>query len=120
MLRTWRTLKGYVAGAVAFLTCPCHLVLTLPLILALTGGTVAGAWLAANTITIYAVFTILFLSSLALAGKWLKRDNTVAIPAGGGPSDAALVSSRACSSCTDGGNQAYRMTSENPADAVRT
>ena len=119
MLQIWRTIKGYVAGAVAFLTCPCHLVLTLPLILALTGGTVAGDWLAANTITIYAVFTIFFLGSLALAGKWLKCDNAAVIPAGDGPADAALVSSRACSSCTDAGSQTYGMTSENPADAAR-
>ena len=98
-MNIWMPIRGYAAGVFAFLTCPCHLVLTLPLILLLTGGTVVGAWLTANTIMIYAVFTILFLGSLALAGKWLKRDNAAAISTGDDLAEATLAASSTCSSC---------------------
>ena len=43
-----QTMKGVGAGLVALITCPCHLPLTLPLLLTLTGGTAVGFWLAAN------------------------------------------------------------------------
>lgn len=70
----WQAIRGYVAGIVAFIACPCHLPLTLPLILALTTGTAVGGWLAANTQLIYLAATILFIGGLALAGKWLLVD----------------------------------------------
>jgi len=69
----WHTIKGYAAGVVAFVACPCHLPLTLPLILALTAGTAVGGWLAANTTLIYLAATVLFLGGLLLAGKWLMQ-----------------------------------------------
>lgn len=64
-----------MAGTVAFISCPCHLPLTLPLLLAITSGTALGAWLERSTTTIYVVSTILFLGGLALAGKWLFSDS---------------------------------------------
>ncbi|MFQ5401754.1 MAG: hypothetical protein ACE5E7_19425 [Anaerolineae bacterium] len=70
----WQTIRGYVAGAVAFVVCPCHLPLTLPLILGLMAGTAVGGWLAANTKLIYLVSAIFFIGGLALAGKWLLAD----------------------------------------------
>jgi len=69
----WQTIKGYVAGGVALIACPCHLPITLPLILALTAGTAVGGWLSANQTLIYSAFTLLFLGGLLLAGKWLMR-----------------------------------------------
>lgn len=70
----WHTIKGYVAGLVALIACPCHLPLTLPLILSLAAGTALAAWLAANAALVYVGFTVLFLASLLLAGKWLFVD----------------------------------------------
>ncbi len=101
MGRIWHTAKGYVAGAVAFVACPCHLPLTLPLFLALTAGTAIGAWLSANTVLIYIIFTVLFLGGLLLSGKWLMGDKTISIPVSAGLADVVLVSSPTCSSCAD-------------------
>jgi hypothetical protein len=39
LLKTWRTIRSYLAGVVAFIACPCHLPLILPLLISLTAGT---------------------------------------------------------------------------------
>lgn len=76
----WLKIRGYVAGVGAFLICPCHLPLTLPLILALTAGTAVSGWLANNTLLIYIAATVLFIGGLALAGKWLFSQQTPSCP----------------------------------------
>jgi mercuric ion transport protein len=43
-----QTIKGSGVGLVALIACPCHLPLTLPLLLALSSGTAVGGWLTAN------------------------------------------------------------------------
>lgn len=101
----WQTVKGYVAGGVALIACPCHLPLTLPLILALTAGTAVGGWLSANQTLIYGAFTLLFLGGLLLAGKWLMFGDTADIPKKkDGLAEVVLVSSRTCSSCQEATN----------------
>lgn len=70
----WHTIKGYAAGLVALIACPCHLPLTLPLVLSLVAGTTLAGWLAANTALVYVGSTVLFLAGLLLAGKWLFVD----------------------------------------------
>lgn len=75
---TWQTVRGWVAGAGAFIVCPCHLPLTLPLFIALTAGTAVSGWLVSNTILIYVASTILFIGGLALAGKWFMTDKNKA------------------------------------------
>ena len=67
----WIQIRGYMAGVVAFVTCPCHLVIVWPILLTLTAGTVFGAWLAANLLTIGAMMTVMFVIGLLLAFKWL-------------------------------------------------
>ncbi len=51
---------------------PCHLPLTLPLLIALTAGTAFGVWIVAprNVILISAISTGFFIGGLALAFKW--------------------------------------------------
>lgn len=71
MLQTWHTIKGGVAAAVAFVACPCHLPVTLPLLIALTAGTAFGTWLENNTVTVGVISTIIFIGGLALAYKWM-------------------------------------------------
>ncbi len=66
-------IKAYVAGVVAFITCPCHLPLTLPLLISLTAGTVFGAWLAQNTVLVGVISTVAFIGGLALAFKWFTQ-----------------------------------------------
>lgn len=73
MLKTWHSLRGYLAGVTAFITCPCHLPLTLPLVFSLTAGTAFGAWLAQNTVLVWMISTIAFIGGLALAFKWLTQ-----------------------------------------------
>lgn len=43
-----RKLTGYLLTVTAFVACPCHLPLTLPLAVALLGGTAWGAALSRN------------------------------------------------------------------------
>lgn len=59
-------LSGYLLVATGFLACPCHLVLTLPLALALLGGTAIGGFLTQNSGLIVGVFSAYFLGALAL------------------------------------------------------
>ena len=99
MLQNWHIIKGYVAGMVAFVACPCHLPFTLPLVISLTAGTAISAWLGQNVIAIYAVATILFLGGLILAGKWSMQDDFAVIPAIEGPADIVIVTSRTCKTC---------------------
>lgn len=80
MLQIWRTIKGYVAGVVAFVACPCHLPITLPLVVALTAGTAFSAWLQGNFLIVGGILTVVFVGSLALAFKWIGK--RAPVPAG--------------------------------------
>jgi hypothetical protein len=73
-MNIWLTIRGFVAGAVALIACPCHLPLTLPILLVLTAGTAVGGWLANNSMLIYSISVVLFIGGLLLAGKWLVVD----------------------------------------------
>lgn len=64
---------GYALAATAFIACPCHLALTLPLALALLGGTALGAALTAHTGLLVAAVTVYFLGALASAIYLLNR-----------------------------------------------
>lgn len=67
-----RTVRPLVSGIVALVSCPCHLPLTLPLILSLTAGTVVGTWLAGNIPVIVGGSVVIFVSSLLLTLRWSK------------------------------------------------
>ncbi len=73
MLRTWHTIKGYAAGIVAFIACPCHLPITLPLLISLTAGTVFSAWLAENQVLVGVISTVVFFGGGALALRWFSE-----------------------------------------------
>jgi hypothetical protein len=68
-----QTIKGTVAGLVALVTCPCHLPLTLPVLLTLTAGTAVGIWLAAHQWFIWLGSAVLFVGGLALMMFWMKQ-----------------------------------------------
>jgi mercuric ion transport protein len=72
-MATWRTIRVWVSAFVAFVSCPCHLPLTLPVILSLTAGTVVGAWLADNTAPIILISTTVFIGSVWLTWRWSAR-----------------------------------------------
>lgn len=96
MLKLWHTIKGYVAGAVAFISCPCHLPITLPLLISATAGTVFSAWLANNVILVGALSTVMFLGGLGLALKWTGQGKSLLPDATAGAPEVTLVTSRAC------------------------
>lgn len=74
MTAIWHKTKGYIAGAVAFVACPCHLPITIPLLLALTAGTAFGTWLENNTLAVVIISTGLFIGGIVLAFKWIGQD----------------------------------------------
>ncbi|MBI2845013.1 MAG: mercury resistance protein [Chloroflexi bacterium] len=64
--------KGYVALGAALISCPCHLPLTLGLLIGATAGTTLGAWISQNTLLIYLAFTVSFFGWLWLGLRWLE------------------------------------------------
>lgn len=58
--------SGWFLIATGFLACPCHLVVTLPLALALLSGTAVGAFLAQNEGLVFGVAFIYFLAALGM------------------------------------------------------
>ena len=70
MTEIWHKARSYLAAGVALVACPCHLVVTLPLLLSLTAGTAVGVFLGHNPWVVVVVSTALFLGGLALAFHW--------------------------------------------------
>ena len=66
-----RTRTGWFFTISGFLSCPCHLVITLPLAVALLGGTALGAWIAGHQGMIALGATGYFLGALALGAYLL-------------------------------------------------
>jgi len=66
----WFKVRGIVAAVVALIACPCHLILTLPLLLSLTAGTALGAFLEQHTWLLITVSTVVFVGGLYLALRW--------------------------------------------------
>jgi hypothetical protein len=108
MLKIWHTLKGYIAGVVAFIFCPCHLPITLPLLIALTAGTAFSAWLAQNTILVGAISTVLFVGGLALAFKWTGEAGPPLPDLYAGVPKVTLVTSPACGAACEDGKAVWR------------
>ncbi|MFQ5812197.1 MAG: thioredoxin family protein, partial [Anaerolineae bacterium] len=69
----WFKIRGYVAAAVALVACPCHLLVTLPLLLSLAAGTALGAFLQQNTWLVYGASTALFVGGLFLTFRWMDQ-----------------------------------------------
>lgn len=68
---SWQQIRGYLAGAVAFITCPCHLPIIWPVLITLTAGTAFGTWLIHNQLTIGAMMTVMFVIGLILTFRRL-------------------------------------------------
>ena len=63
-----RRIAGWTLLGLSFVACPCHLPLTLGLLLGVTGGSALGSFLTRNTGLAYGVATASFL--LALGVGW--------------------------------------------------
>ena len=64
-----RRIGGVVLTVTGFLACPCHLIITLPLLISLLAGTTLGSYLSRNTGLVYTGAGIYFVVALAL-GAW--------------------------------------------------
>jgi len=73
MQKSWLSIKGYVMSSLALIACPCHLPITLPLLVAFTAGTAFSAWLQNNFLAIGGASTLIFVGALMLALKWSGR-----------------------------------------------
>lgn len=67
----WRKIRIGFAVAVAVVACPCHLPLTVPLILAATGGTLFGLGAAQIYGPLFIVFAVLFVGGLYFSFLWI-------------------------------------------------
>ncbi len=66
MLSSQRTRTGWFFTVTGFLACPCHLVVTLPLAVAVLGGTALGGWITTHEGAIALGATLYFVGALAL------------------------------------------------------
>ncbi len=81
-----RRIGGVMLTVTGFLACPCHLIITLPLLISLLAGTALGSFLSRNTGLVYSGAGIYFVVALAL-GAWFlfgksrpKREMDAACP----------------------------------------
>lgn len=72
----WQKIRSGVMFVVSFVTCPCHLPLTLPLALVLLAGTPTAVWITQNVGWVYGGITVLFLLSFALGLRWFTQRTT--------------------------------------------
>jgi mercuric ion transport protein len=64
-----RRIGGVALTVTGFLACPCHLIITLPLLISVLSGTALGSFLSRNTGLVYTGAGIYFVVALAL-GYW--------------------------------------------------
>jgi uncharacterized membrane protein YfcA len=69
-----RFLAGYISMAISLVTCPCHLLLVLLVLVSLIPGTVLAGWLTEHLGQVILLSTFLFISTFAL-GYILLRDD---------------------------------------------
>ncbi len=98
-----RRIGGTLLTVTGFLACPCHLIITLPLLLSLLAGTALGSVLSRNTGLVYAFATIYFVVALAL-GYWFLF----------GPKRSNHEVDTACPTCTSGDSEAHGQESSAP------
>ena len=82
---------GGVLVVTGFIVCPCHLVITLPIILGLLAGTGFGVILAANTGFVYGVAGGYFIVALAAGWYLLNRKTSKAGPARRMPAHGKVI-----------------------------
>src|SRR5712692_7309638 len=96
-----RTFAGYVLAASAVVACPCHLLLLLPLLLAVLSGTALGGVLAQNPGIVVGAATLYFLVAIAGAYKLLSSKSDA-------PSAGAVTNrERCCPPVAQGAQHTY-------------
>ena len=94
----WQKIRSRIMFVISFITCPCHLVIVIPLALALLAGTPLAVWIAQYSGWIYGVMTGAFLLNLALGFIWMgtptEKTGEACEPRAGYPSQAVSVERR--------------------------
>lgn len=74
----WQKIRSSTMFIISFITCPCHLPSTMPLVLALLAGTPLAVWITQQSGWVYGIMTGVFLLSLALGFIWMgsSKENT--------------------------------------------
>lgn len=71
MKAIWKRIRVGLAVVVAVVACPCHLPLTLPLLLAASGGTLLGFSARTAMIPLLIASTVLFIGALYFSVLWI-------------------------------------------------
>ena len=71
----WQKIRSGAMFVVSFATCPCHLPITMPLVLVLLAGTPLAVWVTQHSGWVYAVMAGVFLLSLALGLIWMRSSD---------------------------------------------
>ncbi len=91
-------LKGYLLAGLAIVTCPCHLVIVVPLL----SGTVAGAFLNEHIVVASLLLLLVFILSSVGALRLLRSSPQVGDGSSDGPSVANHTpSSKEWTGCKD-------------------
>ena len=104
-------MSGVLLTVTGFLACPCHLIVTLPLLTSLLTGTALSSFLTSNTGLVYTGASIYFVVALAL-GYWFLF----------GKSRPSSTSERTCPTCVplEPGATRERSTTSDEVSATRS
>ncbi len=75
MTHFWKNLRIGISGFVALVSCPCHLPVTLPIILTLTAGTSLGLWITNNIGMVAIISSTIFVGSLFLTFRYINMQS---------------------------------------------
>ena len=105
-----RRIGGVVLTVTGFLACPCHLIVTVPLLISLLAGTAVGGFLSRNTGLIIAGAGIYFVVALTL-GAWFLF----------GPKSQSLEGDASCPTCAPVASDTHMQEqSSQPVDLPAT
>ena len=104
-----RRVGGIALTVTGFLACPCHLIITLPLLASGLSGTALGSFLSRNTGLVYTLAGVYFVVALAL-GAWFLF----------GPAREKHETDAACPTCAPAETETHmqkpsRVTENHPA-----
>lgn len=71
MRKTWHNMRVVLALGVALVACPCHLPVTLPLLVAATGGSLFGFTAGNLSTPLFIIASLLFFGGLYLSYRWI-------------------------------------------------
>lgn len=76
----WKKIRTGTMFVIAFIACPCHLPITLPLLLAILAGSPLAVWIAQHKGWLYGIMAVVFIASLAFGFSWIGSSKKYAKP----------------------------------------